>query len=241
MQLEPGIPPGESPCVGWHTHINRSKPYWYRTWHQTKLCTGILLSLNIIQLGQKWDENQWTSKLLEIRWHPGECCPLASHSSGQTAPIEPEKTVLHWHTSAVRNYSWNTRLTKTDPDKIKTGYEQVHTLMFGKHIKPGVSLPPAESLPFGCVHSAESHSLHRLDISLAGKNTAGITTNSVGNLTWNQHVQHMYTLQSSNNPWPGKSYVDWQIKTRVTHTHTQLLTDTTAASDENCNSSDGLN
>ena len=168
MQLEPGIPPGESPCVWRHTFTD-----WPNRTHtvsdtESKLSQGISLSLNIIKPGQKQDENQWTSKLLEIRWHSGRC--LASHSSGHTILTRPEKTESVWHTSAVGNYNWNTRLTKADPDGTKTGYEQVYTLLFGKHNRLGVSLPPAESLPCGWMNSDVLHSLHRLITSLAGKN-----------------------------------------------------------------------
>jgi len=170
MQPEPGIPPGESPCVWRHTFTDRSNRTHTEFDTESKLLQGIPLSLNGIKPGQKRDENQWTLKLLEIRWHSGRCCPLASHSSGHTVLTRPGKTILYWHTSAVGNYNWNTRLTKTDPDETKTGYEQLYTLVFGKHNRLGVSLPPAESLPCGWMNSDGLHSPHRLVISLAGKN-----------------------------------------------------------------------
>jgi len=54
----------------------------------------------------------------------------------------PEKVVSGSDTPGVRNSNLNTKLPKTDPDGIKTGYVQVDPLVFGKHNKLGVSLPP---------------------------------------------------------------------------------------------------
>jgi len=77
----------------------------------------------------------------------------------------------------------------------QNGYVQVYTLVFGKHNKLGVSLPPAESPSIDWWNPEWLHSVHRLNINLAGpKTTAGITIYSPQNLTQYQHVQHMHTL-----------------------------------------------
>jgi len=61
MQLEPEIPPGESPCTWWNTFTDRL--------NRTHFCHAV------------------TTRL--------------------------EKALSNWHTSAVGNYNWNTKLTKT--------------------------------------------------------------------------------------------------------------------------------